>query len=298
MNSPAVCSLYCVDVFTNLYNVVLGFTHGDMLADEKLWEGRYGYVSHFRNDGIHKVNLVDKSYAGYVNLSAYNCTGTWRMGYSTYNQRVYVDCRQNRREMRTLEMDPTTDRVTRVFQFPGNPHVSPNGRFIVSVYNRNGVSSINILALSGSDATHYPQLSFNREGASDVVFYPKRSNPDSYYVFVALGNTNTMAVIDLDLASVKDNNAVKYINDVDLVQPSRWGASRYLFINGKWIISVASKSKTAVIVDADTHKVHAKIPNVNSARLAIWVDDPNSGPSGPKSFVVLIWLCLSLKFFF
>ncbi|XP_046842818.1 follistatin-related protein 5-like [Xenia sp. Carnegie-2017] len=118
-----------------------GFTHGDMLADEKLWEGQYGYVSHFRNDGIHKVNLVDKSYAGYVNLSAYNCTGTWRMGYSTYNQRVYVDCRQNRREMRTLEMDPTTDRVTRVFQFPGNPHVSPNGRFIVSVYNRNGVST-------------------------------------------------------------------------------------------------------------------------------------------------------------
>lgn len=269
-----------------------------MIAHEKLLGGRYGYVTHTTNEGMHKVNLDDKTYVKFLNFSGYGCTGTWRMAFSPHNNRIYIDCRQNRRESKTLEFDPSTDRVTRVFPFRGYPYVSPNGHFIVSIY-RNGrdVSVMNIIAISGTTVNRYPEHAIPG-GLTDVVFYPKRENPNSYYVFATLQYTNRMAVVDLDLASRRDDNAVRYITDVDYADTTRFLRSRKMFMHGKWIISAASQSNTTVIVNAETQKIHGKIPNIDKGDYALWVPDPNSGTSGLKSFVVTIWFCLFLKFFF
>lgn len=266
-----------------------------MMAHEKLLEGRYGYVTHVSNTGMHKVNLVDKTYVKFLNFTGHGCTGTWRMAFSPVNHRIYVECRFSRYQKSILELDPSTDKVTSIFPFPGRPYASPNGHYIVTLYRNGDISRVNIIDLSGQHSKLYHQRDVPG-GVTDAVFYPKSTNPDSYYVFMALQNTNRMAVIDLELASQRDNNALKYINDVDYADMTRFRRSRKLFINGKWIISAASKTNTAVIVNAETQKVHGKIVNIDHGDEAIWVH--NSGPSGPRSFLVMIWLCLFLKFFF
>ncbi|XP_046864611.1 follistatin-related protein 5-like, partial [Xenia sp. Carnegie-2017] len=277
-----------------------GWTHGQMIADKALLKGQRGYVTHFSNPGIHKLNLEGKSYAGFVNLSTHGCTGTFRIAYNFYNQRVYVDCRYRYRSVSTLEINPSNDTVTRTFRFPGYSFASPNGRFLVTTYRRGNISRMNILFFSGSDFQHHPQLLIPG-GVSRAVFYPKKTNPDTYYVFVTLDYINKMAVVDLELAGRNDSSRWKYIDDVDRLETRRHGASRKLFINGKWILSPASKSKTVVIIDAETQKVHGKIANVNEGDLAVWVVDPNqrvSGSGSPKSFVAMIWFCILYRFLF
>jgi hypothetical protein len=127
---------------------------------------------------------------------------------------------------------------------------------------------------------------------SHAVFYPIKKNPDSYTVFVALDYSNKMAVVELDLAKNGNISDVKYIENVDFLDSKPHGASRKLFISGKWIISPATKSKTVVIINAETQKFHGKVTAINGGDLAVWVgDSTTNGVSGigrPCSLIVIL----------
>ena len=147
---------------------------------------------------------------------------------------------------------------------------------------------MNILAINATKSEKYPELRIPG-GVSHAIFYPKKENPDSYIVFVTLDYSNKMAVIDLDLAKKGDISDVKYIENVDFLDSMPHGASRKLFISGKWIISPASKNKTVVIINADTQKVHGKVSAVNGGDLAVWVKDSGvSGIGSPWSLIVFL----------
>ena len=262
-----------------------------MLANKDILEGKTAYVTHFSNPGIHKLNLETKSYIAFLNFTKYGCSGTYGIAYNSYNKRLYVECQFRHRSLSLLELNVANDVVTEEHKFPGFPFVSPNGRFVLALYRYKNVSRMNILAINGMKNEKYPELRIPG-GVSHAAFYPKKENPDSYIVFVTLDYSNKMAVIDLDLAKKGDISDVKYIENVGFLDSRPHGASRKLFISGKWIISPASKNKTVVIINAETQKVHGKVGVVNGGDLAVWVgDSTTNGVSGigrPWSLIVLL----------
>ena len=251
-----------------------------MLADKDMNEGKTAYVTHFSNPGIHELNLETKSYTRFINFTKYGCSGTYGIAYNSYNSRLYVECQKRHRSISTIEMNTKSNQYS-LGSFPGFPFVSPNGKYVVVLFRYKNVSRMNILSVkSPSDSfEHYGERRIPG-GVSHAVFYPKANNPDSYYAFVTLDYSNKMAVVDLDL--VKSNSsAVTYIENVGELDTRPHGASRDLFISGKWIISPATKSKTVVIIDAKARKVHGKISDVNEGDFAVWV--PGMGPSSGTS---------------
>ncbi|CAB4013436.1 follistatin-related 5-like [Paramuricea clavata] len=272
-----------------------GFTHGIMLADKDMLEGKAAYVTHFSNPGIHKLNLETKSYTGFLNFTKYGCSGTYGIVYNSYNKRLYVECQSLFRSVSILELNAANDSLTKEYKFPGSPFVSPNGRYVVVLYrykSRTNIttSRMNILAVSGSGVEHYPELRIPG-GVSHAVFYPKSKNSDSYNVFITLDYSDKMAVVDLDVAKNGNISDVKYIENIDFLDSKPHGASRKLFISGKWIISPATKSKTVVIINAETQKVHGKVSGVNGGDLAVWVRDSTTNISGiasPNSLMIFL----------
>ena len=241
-----------------------------MLSHKDMSEGQTAYVTHFSNPGIHKLNLQTKTYTGFLNFTKYGCSGTYGIAYNSYNKHLYVDCQKLHRSISILEVNVANDALTKEHNFPGFPFVSPNGRYVVVLYRYKNISRMNILAVTGSKSERYPELRIPG-GASHAVFYPKSKNPDSYNVFMTLDYSNKMAVVDLDLAKNGSISDVKYIENVDFLDTKSHGASRELFISGKWIVSPATKSKTVVIINAETQKVHGKISGVNGGDFAVWV---------------------------
>ncbi len=253
-----------------------------MLAQKDMLNGKTAYVTHFSNSGIHKLSLENKTYTGFIDFADGGCTGTYGIAYSSYNKHIYVECRKQNQSMSIIEFNAARS-LQKVWKFPGFPFVSPNGRYVVVLYRYKNISRMNILAVTGSKSERYPELRIPG-GVSHAVFYPKSKTSHSYNVFITLDYSNKMAVVDLDLAKNGRISDVKYIEDVGLLDTKRHGASRELFISGKWIVSPATKSKTVVIVNAETQKVHGKVSGVNGGDFAVWVGGSTTGsPTGATS---------------
>ena len=254
-----------------------------MLADKDMLEGKTAYVTHFTNPGIHELNLETKSYTRFINFTKYGCSGTYGIAYNSYNSYLYVECQKNHRSKSIIQMNLKSN-VNRQWSYPGFPFVSPDGKYVVILYRRSrNISRMNILAVNSPTSTEFYSELRILGGVSHAVFYPKRENSGSYYVFVTLDYSNKMAVVDLDLAKNGNISAVTYIENVDELDSTPHGASRDLFISGKWIISPATKSKTVVIINAETQKVHGKVNKVNGGGFAVWVPAVGSGTSTPDS---------------
>ena len=250
-----------------------------MLADKDMNEGKTAYVTHFKNPGIHELNLETKSYTRFINFTSYNCSGTYGIAYNSYSGYLYVDCVRDYRSISLIQMSIKSS-VFINWGFAGSPLVSPNGRYVVVLYRSKTNSRMKILAVKKPTSTEDLGDISIPGGVSHAVFYPKGKNPDSYYAFVTLDYSNKMAVVDFDLVK-NGSSPVTYIENVGELDTSRHGASRDLFISGKWIISPATKSKTVVIIDAEARKVHGKVSDVNEGDFAVWV--PGMGPSSGTS---------------
>ncbi|XP_028392680.1 follistatin-related protein 5-like [Dendronephthya gigantea] len=247
-----------------------GWTHGYMVADKDLNEGKTAFVTHFKNPGIHELNLETKTYTSFRNFSKYGCTGTMGIAYNAYNKYLFVECQKGYRSLALVTQD-TSGGITISWSILGVPFVSPNGRYVV-ILHRN-TSIMNIFAIEGSAGINinvYPRLSIPG-GVSHAVFFPKGNTSDSYNVFVTLDYSNKIAVIDLSLGKKLNISDVKYIENVGFLDSTTHGASRNLFINNKWIISPATRDKAVVIINAETRKIHGKISGVNEGTFAVWV---------------------------
>ncbi|XP_028392508.1 follistatin-related protein 5-like isoform X3 [Dendronephthya gigantea] len=255
-----------------------GWTHGYMVADKDLNEGKTAFVTHFNNPGYHELNLETKSYTSFRNFSNYGCTGTMGIAFNAYNKYLFVECHK-RDGSSWLIMQGINGGGTLMTNTPGAPFVSPNGRYIVFL-NRN-TSMMNTLAFEGFAGINIYSHSRLRipGGVSHAVFFPKGKTSNSYSVFVTLDYSNKIAVVDLSFGEKLNISDVKYIENVGFLDTTTHGASRNLFINDKWIISPATRDKTVVIINAETQKIHGKINEVNGGTFAVLAPDSTSGTS-------------------
>lgn len=258
-----------------------GWTHGVMLAQRNLLDGNVGYVTHLWNPGVHSIDLKTKSYSGFINMTSQGCIGTYGIVYSPVNEHLFVQCYRKKRGNTIIQIQVPNGNIKNTWNILGSLFASPNGRYVVMLYapvNRTTDqlldNRMNVLELNGTHILKHPELHIPG-GVSRIVFYAKTSG--SYYAFVTLKYASKIAVVDLDL--VKNGNlSVTYIDDVGESKTTGHATSRGIFSGGKWIVSPASKSRTVVIIDADTRTVHGKVENVNGGGFAAWVET-NDGVS-------------------
>jgi len=229
-----------------------------MYAYKQLNDGEVGYVTHMTDPGLHQLDLSTKTYKGFVNVSNYGCTGTFNFAYSSVNQHGFFDCRGTNS---ILELDVSTDRIVRRWNFTGVPYASPDGRFIVTSYKSVNVSinvliasKVYVLAITGNSAPTLKSSIDVPGGVSDLVFDPE----NSLVAFIGLIYSDKIAVLDLN--SFK----VTYITGVGSVfsRPGMHAISRPLIIAGSWIVTPATANTSVAIINKATRKLHGMVSGV------------------------------------
>lgn len=240
-----------------------------MYADQKLKDGKVGYVSHMSNPGLHQLDLESKSYKGFVNASSYGCTGTFYLAYSSMNKHAFFNCYGSRALM---EMDITTDQVVHKWNFTGIPYASPDGRFVVTTYKTSNVtlnllldSKVYVLMIPDKGSPSVLKLALDIPGgASRLVFDKKAGKQGAFVAYIGLVYSDKIAVLDLDVLESGSGAAVSYIEGVGRAysSPGMHSLHRPLLVSGSWLVSPATANQSLAIINTTTRRLHGMVPGV------------------------------------
>ena len=265
-----------------------------MLANPEIKDGKFGYVSHLFNPGIHQLDLDTKSYKRFVNVSDLGCSGTLYFAYSSLNKHAFFQCYVYRTSVGLLEMDLTKEQVVRKWNVPGRPYASPDGRFIVTLYKSVNEtanvlldSKVHVLFISKVGSTPILKSTLDiPTGVSELVYVKKTDQQDGYLAFISLLYSDKMAVLDLDQLEY-GSAAVSYIHGVGSVITDEHAVSRSMVMSGRWLLSPANANNTVAIIDTSTRKLHGTVMGVVGGDGVVAV--PPSPPPSPPAAAERIW---------
>lgn len=253
----------------------LGWTHGYMFADQKVKDGKIGYVTHLFNPGLHQIDLTAKAYKTFVNVSDYTCTGTLNFVYSSVNKHAFFDCYRSNKKVALLEMDLTTDAIVKKWNIAGEPYVSPDGRYIVALYksvnesvNLLIASKVYVLVIPDKDSATILKSTLNiTGGVSDLVYYEKVDKKGSFIAYISLIYSDKIAVLDLDSID-SGNPQISYIVNVGSVYsaPGMHSVSRPLAASGPWLVTPATADQSLAIINIATQELYGMVKGVVGGR--------------------------------
>ena len=268
-----------------------------MLADPEIKDGKFGYVSHLFNPGIHQLDLDTKSYKRFVNVSDLGCGGTLYFAYSTLNKHAFFQCYVYRTSVGLLEMDLTKEQVVRKWNFTGRPYSSPDGRFIITLFAPVNEtvdvlldSKVHVLFISKEGSPPILKSTLHiPSGVSELVYVKKTDQQDGYLAFISLLYSDKMAVLDLDHLE-SGSAAVSYIHGVGSVITGEHAMSRSMVVLGRWLLSPANANNTVAIIDTSTRKLHGMVMGVvgGDELIAIPPSPPPSLPT-PTAATERMW---------
>ena len=107
---------------------------------------QFGVVSHFSEPGIHKIDLRNKLYQKFINVSSHGCKSTFGLAYASVTKFAFVQCLgflRGHDSRKMLVIDVKTEKVMKMDQSvtagaTGTPYASPDGKYIL-VLNENKV---------------------------------------------------------------------------------------------------------------------------------------------------------------
>lgn len=179
-------------------------------------------------------------------------------------------------------------------EFQRCSYVSPDGRFIVTLYKSVNESSnvllaskVYVLAITGDSTPTLKTPIDIPGGVSDLVFAPE----NRLVAYISLIHSDRIAVLDLKL------HTVTYITGVGSVLsgPGRHSTSRPLIIAGSWIVTPATASSSVAIINAATKKLHGMVSGVPGGRGLVAVQRKVlSPPTSVTGYRYLSWEMLVL----
>lgn len=253
-----------------------------MFADQQLEDGKVGYVTHMFNPGIHQLNLISKRYKDFVNVSNYDCRGTFNFAYSPVNKHGFFDCTRSKK---LLELDMASDQVVRSYDFTGRPYASKEGRYIVTLYksvneSTNMLIASEVVILDVSDKDSAPNQKPTVKipgGVSRLVFDPN----NTAVAYISLVYLDKIAVLDLNSLQVS------YIDGVGSVlsAPGMHAVSRSLVVAGPWIVTPATANNSVAVINMTNRELDGMVQGVVQGLSMIAVRQKVAVPSSAAEFI-------------
>ena len=269
----------------------LGWSLGYMFADAEVKDGKIGYVTHMSNPGLHQIDLIAKAYKTFVNVSEYNCTGTFNFAYSPVNKHAFFDCYRARKKVALLEIDLTADTILQKWNIAGEPYVSPDSRYVVALYktvnesaNLLIASKVHVLVIPGKYSAAILKSTLDiAGGVSDLVYYEKVEKKGSFNAYISLIYSDKIAVLDLDSVD-SGNPQISYIVNVGSVYsaPGMHAISRPLVASGPWLVTPATANQSLAIINIATQELYGMVKGVVGASGMVAAYSPRPNPYSPS----------------
>jgi len=228
----------------------------------------YGYVTHADQKVLYKLDLHAMKYVKTIDLSDFDCLPQG-VAFIPLGGKVMVHCVSSlsapHRSSRLL-LDYVTDKVVEYTDLGGQPHISPDGRFMVVINSEDNTLAVYRVHDNGKLEHLFDE--YTNIHVSDIAFFPSERGR-SYDFYASSQDKNDVLFINLQSGKVEMIEGVG-----SAMSPSEWPWSprnRALVASGAFGSYLMTPARDAVVV-LDGHRRHIQCEwqDVPHANVIVW----------------------------
>ncbi|XP_056113215.1 follistatin-related protein 5 isoform X1 [Rhinichthys klamathensis goyatoka] len=233
---------------------------------------RFGIILHKNEPSLHKIDLETTSSVKNISLQQYDCIPQ-SLAYTHLGGYYFVNCwPDSTGAVRPqLIIDSVTDDVIGPNgDVSGTPYVSPDGHYLVSVDDRDGLMRLQPVSVRGEIGQPF-DIHTNLH-LSDLAFMPSFTEDNQYNVFGSSGRQTDALFVELSTGNVKMIKSLKLPT-----ASAQWPWNRQnrvmtgsgLF--GQYLMTPSQSS--LFILDGRLDKLNCEITDVPLGNTVVWVGE-------------------------
>ncbi|NXP28132.1 FSTL4 protein, partial [Scytalopus superciliaris] len=227
---------------------------------------RFGFIFNKSKPAVHKVDLETVTHIKTLSLRPHGCAPQ-AMAYTHLGGYYVVQCRGGRQ----LLLDSVTDTVVGPNgAVSGAPHVSPDGRFLVSADRGSGRVTVQALTVRGEIELLY-DLQTNIH-VSDLTFQPSFTEGNQYYIY-ATSHLHT-DVLFVELSTGK-TSVLKNLKDPIASKDWPWSSSNRIVkdsgLFGQYLITPAKDS--LFVINGRQNSLRCEVSGIRRGNTVVWVGE-------------------------
>uniref|UniRef100_A0A3P9NNK8 Follistatin-like 5 n=1 Tax=Poecilia reticulata TaxID=8081 RepID=A0A3P9NNK8_POERE len=233
---------------------------------------RFGLVFHRNEPVIYKINLETTSYVKNISLWEFNCIPK-SVAYTHVGGYYFVNCRPDSTgaTQPQLILDSVTDGVIgQNRDVTGTPYMSPDGLYLVTVDDVNGLMRIQTVSERGK--IQEPFDIHTNLHLSDLAFQRSFTEIHQYNVFGSSGRQTDALFVELSTGKVKMIKSLK-----EAIKSSDWpwsSRNRVMVSSGLFGQYIMTPSRESLfILDGRLNKLNCEITDVLKGNVVVWVGD-------------------------
>uniref|UniRef100_A0A8C4GXP1 Follistatin like 5 n=1 Tax=Dicentrarchus labrax TaxID=13489 RepID=A0A8C4GXP1_DICLA len=233
---------------------------------------RFGLILHRNEPVLHKIDLETTSYVKNISLREYNCIPK-SVAYTHLGGYYFVNCRPDSTgaTQPQLILDSVTDSVIgQNHDVTGTPYVSPDGHYLVTVDDGDGLMRIQMISERGE--IQEPFDIHTNLHLSDLAFQRSFTEVHQYNVFGSSGRQTDALYVELSTGKVKMIKSLKEATksfDWPWSSRNRVMAGSGLF--GQYLMTPSRES--LFILDGRLNKLNCEITDVLKGNVVVWVGE-------------------------
>uniref|UniRef100_A0A3B4TZC3 Follistatin-like 5 n=1 Tax=Seriola dumerili TaxID=41447 RepID=A0A3B4TZC3_SERDU len=233
---------------------------------------RFGLILHRNEPVLHKIDLETTSYVKNISLREYNCIPK-SVAYTHLGGYYFVNCRPDSTgaTQPQLILDSVTDcAIGQNRDVTGTPYVSPDGHYLVTVDDGDGLMRIQTISERGEIGEPF-DIHTNLH-LSELAFQRSFTEVHQYNVFGSSGRQTDALFVELSTGKVKMIKSLKEATksfEWPWSSTNRVMASSGLF--GQYLMTPSRES--LFILDGRLNKLNCEITDVLKGNVVVWVGE-------------------------
>ncbi|NXM66035.1 FSTL4 protein, partial [Serilophus lunatus] len=227
---------------------------------------RFGFVFNTSKPAVHKIDLETVTLLKTINLRPSGCAPQ-AMAYTHLGGYYVVQCRRGLQ----LLLDSVTDTVLGPNgPVSGTPHVSPDGRYLVSAAQDGGRITVQALTVRGEIQLIY-DLQTNLQ-VSDLTFQPSFTEGNQYYIYVTSHLQTDVLFVELSTGKM---NVLKNLKDPVTSKDWPWSSYNRIMkdsgLFGQYLITPAKDS--LFVINGRQNTLRCEVSGIRRGNTVVWVGE-------------------------
>ncbi|NXF06393.1 FSTL4 protein, partial [Smithornis capensis] len=226
---------------------------------------RFGFIFNKSKPAVHKMDLETVTQLKTLSLRPWGCAPQ-AMAYTHLGGYYVVQCRRGQ-----LLLDSVTDAVIGPNgAVSGTPHVSPDGRYVVSAADDGGRIRVQALSVRGEIQLLY-DLQTNIH-VSDVTFQPSFTEGNQYYIYATSHLQTDVLVVELSTGKM---NVLKNLKDPITSKDWPWSSYNRIMkdsgLFGQYLITPAKDS--LFVINGRQNTLRCEVSGIRRGNTVVWVGE-------------------------
>ncbi|KAM8764963.1 follistatin-related protein 4 isoform 2-T2 [Rhynchonycteris naso] len=233
---------------------------------------RFGFIFNKSDPAIHKVDLETLMPVKTIGLQRHGCLPQ-AMAHTHLGGYFFVQCRADHATAAApqLLIDSVTDSVVGSNgDVTGTPHMSPDGRFVVSAAAASPQLHVQEVTLQGEIRTRY-DLNVS-PGISDVAFQRSFTHSNQYYVYATLQARPGLLFLEL---STGRTGVLKNLREPPTGPAWPWGGPRRIVrdsgLFGQYLLTPAQES--LFLINGRQNALRCEVSGIKGGTTVVWVGE-------------------------